>query len=183
MSKMTYSYGVKKNTRKKRMEDSATSSAHENCGQFISKSPSGASRHFENTFKVIEKKRNSSIKRASSLSSILEEPPSSLDIELEVLDRLKELKSGENSTNSSSELIRSLLERKLDEKSDDKETIYFLSKDRNGATTLRMKFINSLNNLSSSIRSGINGNFINSLDVEKFIIIFVMSYFYLSAKN
>lgn len=156
MSKMTYSYGVKKNSRKKRMENSATSSAHENCGCFITKNPGSSSRHFENTLKVIEKKRNSSIKRASSLSSILEEPPSSLDIELEVIDRLKELKSGEISTSSE---LRNLLERKLDETAcDDKESIYFLSKDRSGATTLRMKFVNSLNNLSSSIRNGINGN-------------------------
>lgn len=156
MSKMSYSYGVKKNSRRKRMENSATSSAHENCGCFISNNPSSSSRHFENTLKVIEKKRNSSIKRASSLSSILEEPPSSLDIELEVIDRLKEFKSVENSTNSE---IRNLIERKLDEtSSDDKESIYFLARDRNGATTLRMRFVNSLNTLSSSIKNGINGN-------------------------
>jgi hypothetical protein len=158
MSKLSYSYGVKRS--KKRMENSATSSSHDNCSCFISNSPSSSSRHFENTLKVLEKKRNNSnIKRASSLSSILEEPPSSLDIELEVIDRLKELKSSESD-------LKKFLERKLDKNVDDNQDsasdqkIYFLSKDQSGATTLRMKFVNSLNNLSSSIKSGINGNLI-----------------------
>lgn len=158
MSKLSYSYGVKRRS-KRRMENSATSSSHDNCSCFISNSPSSSSRHFENTLKVLEKKRNNSnIKRASSLSSILEEPPSSLDIELEVIDRLKELKSSESD-------LKKFLERKLDknvadndEDSASDQKIYFLSKDQSGATTLRMKFVNSLNNLSSSIKSGINGN-------------------------
>lgn len=160
MSKLSYSYGVKKFSRRKRMENSATSSCHENCSCFISNNPSTSSRHFENTFKVIEKKHNkNNLKKASSLSSILEEPPSSLEIELEVIDRLREkLKSDESSVNSD---IKNLLERTLDENSENNkkdEAIYFLSKDRSGATTLRMKFVNSLNNLSSSIKNGINGN-------------------------
>lgn len=160
MSKLSYSYAVKRFSRKKKMENSATSSSHENCNCFISNNPSSSSRHFENTLKVIDKKRNNNIKRASSLSSILEEPPTSLDIELEVIERLKELKTNENSALNKNSDFKGLLERKLDVKNENDEAIYFLSKDRNGATTLRMKFINSLNNLSSSIRNGINGKFI-----------------------
>lgn len=161
MSKMSYSYGVKRFARnRKRMENSGTSSSsHENCSCFISTNPSGSSRHFENTLKVIDKKRTNNIKRASSLSSILEEPPSSLDIELEVIDRLRELKSNENNCSALNSDFKGLLERKLDDEKENNEAIYFLSKDRNGATTLRMKFVNSLNNLSSSIRNGINGNY------------------------
>lgn len=154
MSKISYSYGARRSSRSsnKKMD---TSSCHENCNCFISNNPSGSSRHFENTLKVIEKKRNSStLKRASSLSSILEEPPTSLDLELEVIDRLRELNSSEKSASNC--VLKHLLEKRVD---DDEcvQKIYFLAKDRSGATTLRMKFINSLNNLSSSIKNGISG--------------------------
>lgn len=160
MSKLTYSYGARRSSRSlwsrsKRMD---TSSSHENCNCFISNNPSGSSRHFENTFKVIEKKRNSStIKRASSLSSILEEPPTSLDLELEVIDRLRDLNASENSATNCD--FKHLLEKRIEDGEESVQKIYFLSKDRTGATTLRMKFVNSLNNLSSSIRNGISGKF------------------------
>jgi hypothetical protein len=133
-----------------------TSVSHDkNCNCFISNSPSGSSRHFENTLKVIEKKRNNNIKRASSLSSILEEPPTSLDLELQAIDRLREL----NENGASNCDFKSLLEKRVVEDDEEVQKIYFLAKDRMGATTLRMKFVNSLNNLSSSIKSGISGKF------------------------
>lgn len=165
MSKISYSYGARRSSRsswslkKNRMD---TSVSHDkNCNCFISKNPSGSSRHFENTLKVIEKKRSqSTIKRASSLSSILEEPPTSLDLELEVIDRLRELNASENSASNCD--FKNLLEKRVED-DENVQKIYFLAKDRNGATTLRMKFVNSLNNLSSSIRNGINGKFINIL--------------------
>lgn len=158
MSKLSYSYGARRSSRsswsfKKRMDTSITHD--KNCNCFISKNPSGSSRHFENTLKVIEKR--STIKRASSLSSILEEPPTSLDLELEVIDRLRELNSSENSASNCD--FKNLLEKRIED-DENVQKIYFLAKDRTGATTLRMKFVNSLNDLSSSIKNGINGKFI-----------------------
>lgn len=132
-------------------------SSHENCNCFISDNPSGSSRHFENTLRVIERKRNqSAIKRASSLSSILEEPPTALDLELEVIERLRELNSSESASECN---LKNFLEKHVVNEEENVQKIYFLSKDRTGATSLRMKFIHSLNNLSSSIKNGINGKF------------------------
>lgn len=173
MSKISYSYGARRSSRsswsqKNRMDTNV--SHNKNCSCFISNNPSGSSRHFENTLKVIEKKRNqSTIKRASSLSSILEEPPTSLDLELEVIDRLRELKSNENSALNCDFI--NLLEKRIEGDKDVQE-IYFLAKDRNGATTLRMKFINSLNNLSSSIKNGINGKLVNIFNFHFSYILF-----------
>lgn len=121
-----------------------TCSSHENCNCFVSSNPGSSSRHFENTLKVLEKK-GSSFRRTISLSSIREES-SALDLELQISDRLRELK--EKCAISLSKL------NNLDE--DDDDIIYFMSRDRNGSTNLKMRFVNSLSNLSTIIRTGIN---------------------------
>ena len=126
---------------------------HESCNCFISNNPSGSSRHFENTLKVIEKKKS---KRPSNLTSILEEPPSSLELELEVLSRLRDLNSAENGAKNFD--FKHFFEKRFESEPENVQKIYFLSKNRTGATTLRMKFVNSLNHLSDSIKNGINGN-------------------------
>lgn len=139
--------------RRRRMEHSKSdlnnnsrltqSTSHENCNCFVSTNPGSSSRHFENTLKVLDKKRN--FRKTFSLSSIREESQSFLDLELEIADRLRELK--EKSAISLSRL-------NLDE--DDDGIIYFMSRDRTGSTNLKMRFVNSLSNLSTIIRNGIN---------------------------
>jgi len=158
MSLTVHSYGHHQpkrpsSVRRRRMEHSKSdlnansrltqSSSHENCSCFVSTNPSSSSRHFENTLKVLDKKRN--FRKTFSLSSIREESQTFLDLELEIADRLRELK--EKSAISLSRL-------NLDE--DDDGIIYFMSRDRSGSTNLKMRFVNSLSNLSTMIRNGIN---------------------------
>ena len=131
------------------------SSSHENCNCFVSTNPGSSSRHFENTLKVLDKKRN--FRKTFSLSSIREEPQSFLDLELEIADRLREIKE-----KSAIHLSRLNLEE------DDDGIIYFMSRDRSGSTNLKMRFVNSLSNLSTMIRNGINKINDNGKCIEKF---------------
>jgi hypothetical protein len=118
------------------------SSSHDNCNCFVSNNPGSSSRHFDNTLKVLEKKRNLN-RKATNLCSIREEPPSLLDLEFDIAERLHELRESSSGTLS-----------RLD--SADDGIIYFMSRDRNGSTNLKMRFVNSLSNLSTMIRNGIN---------------------------
>jgi hypothetical protein len=160
---MPFSYGRCKLFRKRRMESdkiahtksAAASSSHDNCGCFISNNPGNSSRHFDNTFQVVLNKRKS-LKQANYLSSIKEEPPSLLELELEVASRLRDLQKSVDTSNNTSVKENSDI---VNDKNDD-GYIYFLTRNRDGATSLRMKFINSLSNLSSSIKNGINGKFL-----------------------
>lgn len=122
-----------------------SSSSHENCTCFVSNNPGQSSRHFENTLKVLERKKNTNFRKTFSLSSIREEPKTALELELQVSERLRELK--EKCAISLS---------KLNSFDEDDEIIYFMSRDRNGSTNLKMRFVNSLSSLSTMIRTGIN---------------------------
>ncbi|KAG5676819.1 hypothetical protein PVAND_006626 [Polypedilum vanderplanki] len=147
------SYGQSKKrplNRRRKMENNKNdkmtiSSSHENCNCFISNTPGSSSRHFENTLKVLDKKRNLS-RKTISLSSIREEPQSLLDLEFDIAERLRELRERNSiSLNKLNEIAN-----------EDDDIIYFMSRDRNGSTNLKMKFVNSLSNLSTMIRNGIN---------------------------
>lgn len=123
-----------------------SSSSHENCSCFVSNSPGSSSRHFDNTLKVLEKK-SKFLRKTFSLSSICEEPPiDPLDLEFDIAERLRELRESHAISLS-----------KLNEISDEDDgIIYFMSRDRSGTTNLKMRFVNSLSNLSTLIRNGIN---------------------------
>lgn len=60
----------------------------------ISKNPGNSSNNFENTIKLLEnqvKRKRGALRHCSSLSSITEEPPSYLELELEARDRLRNI--------------------------------------------------------------------------------------------
>lgn len=131
------------NSRNDSSDRLSTSSSHEDCSCYVSKNPGSSSRHFENTFKVLDKKKI--VRKASSLSSISEEPQTSLELELEIVDRLREIREEKfKSVNTNGET------------ENDNEIIYFMSRDRHGTPNLKMRFVNSLSSLSTIIRNGIN---------------------------
>jgi hypothetical protein len=107
---------------------------------------------------VLDKKRGGggNLRKASSLSNIPEEPPhTALDLELEIVDRLREIREKYPTNPNLSKIPDD--DDEYDRKvSSNDEIIYFLSRDRNGKTNLKMRFVNSLSNLSTIIRNGIN---------------------------
>lgn len=159
---LKHSYGhhhqKRPSVRRRRMENKksdinnmsrlTSSSSHENCSCFVSTNPGSSSRHFQNTLTVLEKKRNG-FRKTFSLSSIREEPRTALDLELEAASRLRELRE-------KCAISLTKLNNLDDDDDDDNEIIYFMSRDRTGSTNLKMRFVNSLSNLSTIIRNGIN---------------------------
>lgn len=119
-------------------------------GFMVSSNPHSSSAGYANTFRILESQiaRNKLLKH-SSLSSISEEEPSFLDLELAARSRLKEMcdTSNSNFTSATESLTRQF---KFD---DIQNYIYHVSRSRSGLLTLKPK------HLTTPIRSiDDNGN-------------------------
>lgn len=119
----------------------------ESVGFMVTKNPHNSSAGYANTFRILESQiRRNKLMKHSSLSSISEEEPSFLDLELAARSRLKEM------CDSSSQIATESLTRQF--KYDNVQNyIYHVSKSRSGLLTLKPK------HLTAPIRSiDDNGN-------------------------
>lgn len=103
---------------------------------FVAKTPCNTSSGFANTFRILENQVKRKLTKHSSLSSISEEEPSPLEIELAARSRLTEL--------CDTNLFKSepTLSLSNHPKFDDVENfIYHVVKSRSGALTLKSKHL------------------------------------------
>jgi hypothetical protein len=105
-------------------------------GLFVSKSPENSSAGFANTFRILENQiQRKKLMKHSSLSSISEEEPSFLELELAAISRLKEL-----CDTSSSAAIESLNDQ-FNKYDNVQNYIYHVGKSRSGFLTLKPKHL------------------------------------------
>lgn len=102
--------------------------------QFVGKTPGNSSLGFANTFRILENQIKRKLTRHSSLSSIIEEEPSPLELELAARRRLDEL--------CDTNVFKSEPFLSLNNKSSKFENfIYHVVKSRSGALSLKSKHL------------------------------------------
>lgn len=104
---------------------------------FVSKSPENSSAGFANTFRILENQiQRNKLMKHSSLSSISEEEPSFLELELAARSRLKEM-----CDTSSSAAIDQSLNNKQFKYDNVQNYIYHVGRNRSGLLTLKPKHL------------------------------------------
>lgn len=106
---------------------------------FVSQTPGNSSSGYANTFRILENQIRRKQSGCSDLTSISEEEPSFLELELAARSRLSELC---DNSHVNSESIKSL-NKHLNKFDCVQNYIYHVSKSKNGALTLKSKHLAS----------------------------------------
>lgn len=120
------------------MKESCCEKLAEPSELFVTKTPGNSSSGYANTFRILENqiKRKQLKQSSSGLCSIIEEEPSFLELELAAQSRLSEL--CDNVANSESTIS---LNQHLNKYENVQNYIYFVSKSKNGALSLKPKHL------------------------------------------
>lgn len=122
-------------TRRKRNDDEHSKNGDE---LFVTKSPESSSAGFANTFRILENQiQRNKLMKHSSLSSISEEEPSFLELELAARSRLKELCDTSSSSSAANESLKNE-QFKFDNV---QNYIYHVGRSRSGLLTLKPKHL------------------------------------------